>query len=52
MVTLIHCTYESVKEHHIIAFITNIYYITDAYKNAKINSKASVKATVDNLSCC
>lgn len=35
LVTWTQCTTESVKEHHIIAFVTNIYDITNAYKNVR-----------------
>ena len=35
LVTWTHCTTASVKEHHIIAFTTNIYDITNAYKNVR-----------------
>jgi hypothetical protein len=46
-----HCTTESVKEHHIIAFITNIYDITNAYKNVRCILKL-VLYSVDNFFCC
>lgn len=39
LVTGIHCTTASMKEHHKIAFIINTCNINDAYKNVKMYSE-------------